>query len=88
MSSVPLSDSAARRCRDAVLLGRPIKVLSPEDLIVFKMVFFRAKDLADVERLVRFMGTELDHAYIRAWLLDMVGPDDHRVGAWEAIAAG
>lgn len=85
--SIPLSASAASRVRAAVLLGRPIQVLSAEDLTAFKMLFFRAKDLVDVERLVAFQASRLDRAYVRLWLVDSVGEDDERVKRWDELVA-
>lgn len=83
--SVPLYDAARTRIRAAPLEGRPAWFLSPEDLIVFKMLFFRTKDILDIERLVAFAGADLDRGYVRRWLLDLVGEDDDRVGRWERI---
>lgn len=83
--SIELSQSAATRVRKAALLGRPISILSAEDLTLFKLLFFRAKDIADVERLVRFQGERLDRAYIRLWLVRTVGEKDDRVAAWDRI---
>ena len=59
--------------------------LSPEALAVFKMLFFRAKDLVDVEKLVVVQGDGLDRGYVRRWLVDMMGEGDERVAAWDAI---
>jgi hypothetical protein len=81
--SIPLSDSAAARVREGTLLGRPITVLSAEDLVLFKLLFFRTKDLSDVERLVLFQEDQLDHRYIREWLVRMVGEEDQRVVTWD-----
>jgi len=84
--SIPLSFSAASRVCRGVLLGRPIATLSAEDLVLFKLLFFRAKDLNDVERLVRFQEQRLDGKYIRRWLVELVGNDDPRVEAWDRLA--
>jgi len=81
--SIALSRSAAARVRRAILLGRPISILSAEDLVLFKLLFFRAKDLSDVERLVLFQENRLDHRYVRDWLVEMVGEDDDRVETWD-----
>jgi len=86
--SIPLSASAAGRVRQGVLLGRPIAILSAEDLVLFKLLFFRAKDLSDVERLVRFQGEGLERDYIRYWLVELVGADDVRVEAWDRLVSG
>jgi hypothetical protein len=60
--------------------------LSAEALAVFKLLFFRGKDLVDLERLVA-VRDELDHAYVRSWIADMMGADDERVRRWDAIVA-
>ena len=83
--SIALSESAATRVRRAILLGRPVSILSAEDLVLFKLLFFRAKDVADVERLARFQGERLDRAYVRRWLVEMVGEDDDRVQTWDRV---
>lgn len=59
--------------------------LSAEALAVFKLLFFRTKDLADLERLVAFMGKGLDVKSIRAHIVEMLGADDERVSAWDRI---
>jgi len=85
--SIPLSASAASRVRQGVLLGRPIAILSAEDLVLFRLLFFRAKDLSDVERLVRFQEEGLEREYIRRWLVELVGGDDARVEAWDRLVS-
>ena len=35
------------------LLDRPIHILCPEDLLTLKMIFFRRKDVADAEAMLR-----------------------------------
>lgn len=61
--------------------------LSAEATVIFKLLFFRSKDLADVERLVAVQGVKLDRAYVRGWMVDMVGEGDGRVVAWDRIVA-
>jgi hypothetical protein len=84
--SIPLYESARDRVQTVSLLGRPIRVLSAEDLVVFKMLFFRGKDLGDIERLLAFRGQDLDRAYVRRWLVELVGADDARVERWDSLA--
>lgn len=52
--------------------------LSAEALAFFKMMFFRSKDIADLERLIAGMGKKLDAPYVRRWLVDTMGADDER----------
>lgn len=86
--SIPLSESAEKRVRKGVLLGRPIAMLSAEDLVVFKLLFFRAKDLSDIARLVAFQGAALDRDYVRRWLVETVGEVDERVERWDQMVSG
>lgn len=60
--------------------------LSAEALAVFKLLFFRGKDLVDLERLVA-VRPELDCGYVRRWIVDMMGEDDERTRRWDAITA-
>ena len=66
-------------------LGNSVWFLSPEALTVFKLLFFRPKDIADLERLLAVQGAALDRAYVRRWIVDMMGPDDERVAAWDRL---
>jgi hypothetical protein len=85
VSSLPLYEVVRTRIRQGVLEGRPAWFLAPEDLALFKMLFFRTKDLLDVERLVAFVGGDFDRAYVRRWLVDLVGADDERVQRWDRL---
>jgi len=58
--------------------------LSAEALSVFKLLFFRGKDMVDLERLVA-VRPELDTAYVRRWIVDMMGEGDARVRRWDDI---
>lgn len=59
--------------------------LSPEALAVFKLLFFRGKDVVDLERLVAAR-PDLDRAWIRARIAEMMG-DDERVRRWDELVA-
>ena len=65
--------------------GERVRVLSPEDTAVFKMLFYRAKDLVDVERLLSLMREKLDVAYVRTALVETVGESDYRVIRWDQL---
>lgn len=87
VASIPLYETVRGRVRQAPLEGRPAWFLSAEDLVIFKMLFFRTKDLLDIERLLAFMGSSFDRAYVRQWLVDLVGPDDDRVCRWDGLVS-
>ena len=39
----------------------------------------------DLERLIAVRGARLDRAYVRRWLVEMMGDDDERVATWDAL---
>jgi hypothetical protein len=86
--SIPFYAEALSRRVRVRLAGRDTWVLSPEVLAVFKMLFFRAKDLRDLERLLAVQGTRFDRGFVRRSLVDMLGPDAEHVAAWDRLAAG
>ena len=48
------------------------------------MMFFRRKDLADVEAMLRNIGLG-DSTFVRGTLVDFVGESDERVVEWDKI---
>jgi hypothetical protein len=67
--------------------GENVWFLSAEALAVFKLLFFRAKDIVDLQRLLDVQGERLDRAYVRQWLVRMMGNDDDRVRRWDELVA-
>jgi len=86
--SIPFSHEAGKT---RVLLtdpsGRSVWFLSAEAIAVFKLLFHRPKDVADLERMSAVQGPALQRDYVRGWIVDMLGPDDERVKTWDRIAA-
>ena len=88
LSSIPFSADAARtRIRVEAADGWAGWFLSAEAIAIFKLLFFRGKDIVDLERLVAVRGADLDHAYVRRWIVDMMGEDDDRVRRWDDLVA-
>lgn len=85
--SIPLHESARERTVEVVLLGQAMPILSAEDLVVFKLLFFRGKDVVDIERILALQRGRLDRSYIRRWLVDCVGEDDVRVKRLDEMLA-
>ncbi len=83
--SIPFYDEALARRRRVQLAGRDTWVLSAETLAVFKLLFFRPKDLVDVQRMMQIQSATFDAAFVRAALVDVVGDHDVRVLRWDAI---
>lgn len=62
-----------------------VPVLSATDLTIFKALFDRTKDWADIEEMVAFGSPDLVEAL--AWLEEIVGADDPRVARLRAVTA-
>lgn len=84
--SIDFSWEALRTRVQLSFLGQPVWFLSAETLCVFKLLFFRSKDLADLEQLV-LVATTLDRAAVRSTVSKLMGEDDVRVAAWDKIVA-
>ena len=67
----------ARRCRAVPFAGRTIRVLSAEDLAVFKAMFDRPKDWVDIASMHESNAIDLGLAADR--LADLLGHDDPRI---------
>jgi hypothetical protein len=85
LPSIPFTLEAERtRIRVTDDAGWSGWFLSAEALTVFKLLFFRGKDIVDLERLVA-VRPELDASYVRRWIVDMMGEDDERTRRWDQI---
>lgn len=83
--TLPFYDQAKERRREVDLGGRRIRIWDAETLAVFKMMFFRRKDIADVEQILRSGGDRLDRTWIRKQLVAIYGPRDARVAQWDEL---
>jgi hypothetical protein len=83
----PFYEEAQTRRVRVRLADRDTWVLSPEVLAVFKMLFYRPKDLADVGRLLEVQGVRFDRAFVRRWLVEMLGEQDERIRHWDTLVA-
>jgi hypothetical protein len=77
---------AARRARLVPLAGRMIPVLDPTDLAVFKVLFDRTRDWADLEAMHEAATVDADDA--AGWLEQLVGADDERTRRFRRLFAG
>jgi hypothetical protein len=81
---VPFYEAARARRKHVPLAGRTVTIWDAESLTVFKMMFFRRKDLADVEQILRTQET-LDRVWVRERLSEMYGAGDPRLAAWDDL---
>jgi len=72
----PVHAAAARHSRTVPFAGSEIPVLGPVELAVFKVMFDRTRDWADIEAMVAAASLDVDA--VHSVLLDMLAPDDHR----------
>jgi hypothetical protein len=66
----------SRRAEWVPMLDATVPILSATDLMVFKMLFDRRKDWADIEELVRYGKADLDQA--GEWVRILLGGEDLR----------
>ncbi len=76
--SIEFAWEAERTRVRAKVDDKDVWFLSAEAIAVFKLLFFRIKDRADLQRLFAVQ-PGLDVAWIRSHLVDMMGDEDDRV---------
>lgn len=86
-SFAPFHDSVAARVKEVVFGGVSARVISGEDLMIFKMLFSRPRDWFDIEMALQIQRDRVDLAYIRKWLPTILGDDDSRVARFETLVA-
>ena len=72
----PFHAGTARRAQSADLAGHAIPVLDAVDLAVFKAMFDRTRDWADIEAMIE--AENLDVAALRTQIAEFGGADDPR----------
>jgi hypothetical protein len=82
---VPFYEAAHTRRKRVMLGEKQVLIWDAETLAVFKMMFFRRKDLADVEQILRAQGAAFDHNWVRDRLEEMYGAGDPRISQWESL---
>lgn len=74
--TVPVHQAAARHRRTVPFAGAQIPVLGPEELAIFKAMFDRTRDWADIEAML--VARTLDLDAVRDTLRTMLPDDDPR----------
>jgi hypothetical protein len=85
--SIEFSWEAERTRVKRTIDGQDTWFLSAEALAVFKLLFFRAKDLVDLERMLAVQGGKLDAGYVRRQVAAMMGEGDERIERWDDLVA-
>ena len=81
----PFYEAARARRKRVEIAGQPAMIWDAETLTVFKMMFFRRKDLADVEQILRSQAAQFDRAWVRERLAETYGGRDPRLAAWDDL---
>ncbi|MBI4583252.1 MAG: hypothetical protein HY717_04435 [Planctomycetes bacterium] len=58
--------------------GVPAHFVSPEDLVILKMLFYRSKDLADAKAILVTLHGKLDTGYIQKNFEDLLPAEDRQ----------
>jgi hypothetical protein len=74
----------AERSRQVTFGPVQIQILSPEHLIVCKVVFDRPKDWLDVEEMIAW-GTTIDAGEVLAWVREILGGDSEQYARLAAL---
>lgn len=85
LPTLPFYEDARNRRREVMLGAQRIKIWDAETLTVFKMMFFRRKDVADVEQMLRAGGRHFDRAWVRKRIEEIYGSRDPRMAEWDEL---
>jgi hypothetical protein len=84
--TISFYETAKHRRKSVRLSGTKVMIWDAETLCVFKMMFFRLKDLADVEQIVQVQGDNLDRQFVLDQITSIHGRRDPRVARWRELA--
>ena len=77
LNVLPFHEHVERHIRQVPFEGRTIPILSCTALVIFKAMFDRTQDWADIEAMVEAGSFDIDEA--TAWIREMLG-EDRRIG--------
>jgi hypothetical protein len=84
---IPFYEEARQRRQVVRLANQRVNVWDAETLCVFKLMFFRLKDLADAEDVLRVQGDRLDIGWVRRQIVEIYGERDPRVVRWDELSS-
>jgi hypothetical protein len=82
--NIPFYEAAKARRRNVPIGKERTQIWDAETLTVFKVMFFRRKDIADVEQILRSQPL-FDRNFVRGQLVDIYGPRDPRIAQWDEL---
>lgn len=84
---LPLARSALERRVSVPFGSRQLWIVTKEDAVLFKLLFGRTKDLADLERLFSVHPEALDRGYLDGWVAALFTANDPRRAAYASLLA-
>lgn len=84
LPSIPFYEAAKNRRRQVRIGVQAVDIWDAETLTVFKMMFFRRKDVADIEQMLRAV-PNFDMAWVREQLVELYGVRDPRIVQWDEL---
>jgi hypothetical protein len=82
--NIPFYEAAKARRRLVPIGQQQAMIWDAETLAVFKIMFFRRKDIADVEQILRTQPA-LDRPWVRRQLVEIYGERDPRIAQWDEL---
>ena len=86
LSYDPFHESCKARARQVPFADGEIWILSAEDITIFKVIYDRPKDRAEVREVLLCMGERMDVVYTIGWLERILGSEDSRVTRFRSVA--
>ena len=83
----PFHESCKARARQVPFADGEIWILSAEDITIFKVIYDRPRDRAEVREVLLCLGELMDVAYTLEWLERLLGGEDSRVTRFRETAA-
>ena len=83
----PFHESCKARARQVPFADGEIWILSAEDITIFKVIYDRPKDRAEVREVLLCMGEQMNLVYTIGWLERILGSKDARVTGFRDAAA-
>jgi hypothetical protein len=80
-------EAAKARRREVPIGSRRAYIWDAETLCAFKMMFFRQKDLVDIQSILRSQGASLDREWVEKSLVELYGHRDPRFSRWRELTA-
>jgi len=80
-------ESCKARARQVPFADGEIRILSAEDITIFKVIYDRPKDRAEVREVLLCLGERMDVAYTIGWLEKTLGSEDARVTGFRRAAS-